>query len=104
MKALIHCVKSCGNIYFLLGVVLGLFFHANLTYFNCKEYEENLASFERADVFQRQITPKLIKNDSINGTRKNGSKIVRPRYYSTELGIRDKLFVGKKSNLIFKLN
>lgn len=90
-----------GNLPIILGIILGLFLHTNITYFfDCnKEIEDSITPrFERADVFQRPLAPRLLKPEeklSSNGSRRASSKVVRPRYYSTELGIREKLFVGK---------
>ncbi|XP_076048148.1 chondroitin polymerizing factor [Oratosquilla oratoria] len=38
--------------------------------------------------------PRLIQNDDIGQFKQEGAKLVRPRYYSTELGMKEKLFVA----------
>lgn len=101
MKKIVR-IKKCKlsrNHYFIVGVVFGL----SLTLFipedawtiaqeECPEAVAAAARFDskisedfepRLNLFNKPMTAKkLVKN------------IIRPRYYSSELGIREKLFVG----------
>ncbi|XP_030747623.1 chondroitin sulfate synthase 2 [Sitophilus oryzae] len=86
------------NLYVFLGIIIGLY----ISTFVSTSLD---ISCETPDTYtvNNKIAQKII-NDSVNhlapkvlpekplGEKK--SKFIRPRYYSTELGIREKLFVG----------
>lgn len=82
------------NIYLILGILLGLYFSSFIS-----DTLEPLCSQESPLKLSR---PNEIKNRSVpspSPTKKTTqtlkkTKPIRPRYYSTELGIREKLFVG----------
>lgn len=87
------------NVYLFLGIVIGLYissFVSTTLDISCDTTESNIKVNSR---FAQEII-----NSSINRLAsrilpekpkgETKSKFVRPRYYSTELGIREKLFVG----------
>ncbi|KAF2882280.1 hypothetical protein ILUMI_23900 [Ignelater luminosus] len=99
------------NQYLILGVVLGIF----ISYYftepsssspSCKQNSvrltdnilkknNNLTSISDNDINKMHtISTKQLKTRRLPSVKKDSDKFVRPRYYSTELGIREKLFVG----------
>lgn len=74
------------NSYFILFFFIGLFLNLNLSYIDV---------CERLLVNQTAVTNPVKINPVVTLPQtQNRKKLVRPRYYSTELGIREKLFVG----------
>lgn len=75
------------NSYFLLFFFIGLFLNLNLSYIDVCE----------RIIINHTLGSNPIKVNpvvTISQTQNSGKKLIRPRYYSTELGIREKLFVG----------
>ncbi|XP_022905297.1 chondroitin sulfate glucuronyltransferase [Onthophagus taurus] len=71
------------NCFLLLGICVGLLIPLNFEY--CAYEEDNAEVFGSVEA--------VLKVQNIT-RRQVETKLVRPRYYSTELGIKDKLFVG----------
>lgn len=76
------------NSYFILFFFIGLFLNLNLSYIDVCE----------RIILNKTVEPVPVKVNPIvtvsQTQQNNGKKLVRPRYYSTELGIKEKLFVG----------
>ncbi|ENN71665.1 hypothetical protein HUJ04_000942 [Dendroctonus ponderosae] len=87
------------HIYLLLGIVIGLYISSFISAgldLSCTTTENNLRVDKRLaqEIINSSINrlaPKILP-EKPQGEQK--STFVRPRYYSTELGIREKLFVG----------
>lgn len=79
-------IQAKKNSYFIIFFFIGLLLNLNLSYYEiCDETPLN------------RSLPKPAKTSPAVTTQQkqsNGKKLVRPRYYSTELGIREKLFIG----------
>lgn len=99
MSPIVHILFShCrSNIYLIVGVCIGLsisLFLAPLEINDCSNSEEyqpySIMSNEVVDEYE----PKINVAAKPQKAKKVPKVFVRPRYYSTELGIREKLFVG----------
>ncbi|XP_050316001.1 chondroitin sulfate glucuronyltransferase [Anthonomus grandis grandis] len=86
------------NIYLFLGIIIGLYISSFVTTtldISCDT--SNQLGVDRSFAQQiinssiNRLAPKILPEMAKGETK---SKFVRPRYYSTELGIREKLFVG----------
>ncbi|KYB26915.1 chondroitin sulfate synthase 2 [Tribolium castaneum] len=79
------------NFYVFLGLIIGLYISSFLS----DSLEPLCASKNNLkvpqDVVSNKVTPVA---PSTKSSASKKAKLVRPRYYSTELGIREKLFVG----------
>ncbi|KAL1502065.1 hypothetical protein ABEB36_007266 [Hypothenemus hampei] len=86
------------NVYLFLGIIIGLYISSFITttFDSCQSTENAF----REDVrFAQEIinssinrlAPRILPEKPADNKKPN---FVRPRYYSTELGIREKLFVG----------
>lgn len=80
------------NIYLLIGVAIGLFILPNFDDLQCNQATEiiilnNVENITNPVIIRANLTRQP-------STKRTTNKVVRPRYYSTELGIRQKLFVG----------
>lgn len=90
---LTHCRS---NMYLIVGICLGLsmsLLFAPMEINDCDDLGETLPFPARQD-FQDDYEPKINVNDKPQKAQKTPKSFIRPRYYSTELGIREKLFVG----------
>lgn len=83
------------NSYLFLGILLGFYLSTILSPTpdgNCiDETIKNESAQEILNASVNNLAPKITKKKP-QGEKK--SKLIRPRYYSTELGIREKLFIG----------
>lgn len=81
----------CNNLYVLIGIIIGFFLCLNFDDFQCETTKEVLINN-----VENITNPIIVKANSTRSpvTKKITNKIVRPRYYSTELGLRQKLFIG----------
>lgn len=83
------------NLYLFLGILLGLYLSSILAPQDTNCIEEGILQNESAQEIMNasvnNLAPKILKKKP-QGEKK--SKLIRPRYYSTELGIREKLFLG----------
>lgn len=93
------------NIWLFFGISIGIFFCSIFSDYNCiYEVEENanlesiFRSVETAGELSKLVPKVQNATRKPKHTNKETKKLVRPRYYSTELGIRDKLFVGVLSS------
>lgn len=75
--------------YFLFFFCIGLFLNFDFNSTDVCELHSSNISFASTTVQQ-----KTVNSPSITVSQKSTKKLIRPRYYSTELGIREKLFVG----------
>ncbi|XP_044764100.1 chondroitin sulfate glucuronyltransferase [Coccinella septempunctata] len=86
------------NIFLILGFLIGVYMQ--LSYFSiefvCDSEIKNIVQDVEAPQADKIIAkPPIINVTKTNSTdAKKKKKLIRPRYYSTELGIREKLFVG----------
>ena len=82
------------NIYVFVGILIGLYVSSLLS-----DSLEPLCAPQihepvlKNEALRNKVVPKVNPPKKTSATPKK-SKLVRPRYYSTELGIREKLFVG----------
>lgn len=83
------------NIYLFLGILVGCYFASILsTSPDDKCVQETLKNESVQEILNASVNnlgPKIAKKKP-QGEKK--SKLIRPRYYSTELGIKEKLFLG----------
>ncbi|CAH1960937.1 unnamed protein product [Acanthoscelides obtectus] len=90
------------NFYVIFGIIIGLYVSSVIQIaedINCDKNPSNYHGPARADISnisntQNKVTLPVLPKRPSQTTRKSKSKLIRPRYYSTELGIREKLFVG----------
>lgn len=91
------------NVYLIIGICLGLTLSVLFAPINFEECQEAAHSPERTTWYgvtsDRSTTddeyePKINVEGKPRRAQKTPKIFVRPRYYSTELGIREKLFVG----------
>ena len=61
-----------------------------------KKFSSDEFSFDYGN--EDDFTPRRVKSQNVNANLGHHKKLMRPRYISTELGIRDKLFVGVLSS------
>lgn len=85
------------NVYLFIGVLIGLYFSTIFSYTegpsSCPaklHLMKNETAQEIINLSVNKLAPKPVPKK----TNPNKPKLIRPRYYSTELGIREKLFVG----------
>lgn len=92
------------NVWLFFGIAIGIFFCSIFSDYSCiYEIEEqaNLDSiFKSIETVEElsKVVPKVHNVTRKPHQNKETKKLVRPRYYSTELGIRDKLFIGVLSS------
>ncbi|KAK2581524.1 hypothetical protein KPH14_005183 [Odynerus spinipes] len=90
-------INFWGNIYLIIGICMGLslsLFLVPINNFENDEKIEYLFQSPNAQETNDEYEPKVnIANKPLQA-KKIPKMFVRPRYYSTELGIREKLFVG----------
>ncbi|XP_050503243.1 chondroitin sulfate glucuronyltransferase [Diabrotica virgifera virgifera] len=91
-------IKKCfsENVYLFLGIIIGLYIStiiSNSVELTCSKQplmkDETVQEIINSSVNKLEVKPP--KKTSPNPDK---PKLIRPRYYSTELGIREKLFVG----------
>ncbi|OXU16953.1 hypothetical protein TSAR_005256, partial [Trichomalopsis sarcophagae] len=89
-----HCRS---NIYLIVGVCVGLsisLLFAPIEINDCQDLEESLPYSISSNELIDEYEPKINIEAKPQKAKRVPKVFVRPRYYSTELGIRDKLFVG----------
>ncbi|GJQ81937.1 hypothetical protein Trydic_g20404 [Trypoxylus dichotomus] len=92
------------NFWLFFGISVGIFFSSIFSEYNCiYEAEENtnldsIFKSVESDGVLSKVVPRLQNATRKPKQEKEVKKLVRPRYYSTELGMRDKLFVGVLSS------
>lgn len=74
----------------MLGIIIGMFLNLSITDFECTNY---LLEHRRVDFNYSTIKTVWVTNVTRKSTKKP-TQLIRPRYYSTELGIKEKLFIG----------
>lgn len=82
--------------YLIVGICLGLsmsLLFAPIEINDCNDLSDSLPFPSRQD-FIDDYEPKINIKEKPQQAQKTPKSFVRPRYYSTELGIREKLFVG----------
>ncbi|VEN42805.1 unnamed protein product [Callosobruchus maculatus] len=100
------------NVYLFLGIIIGLYFSSILQItedISCDKkpshyhvparsdkpsnyHEPARSDIPNASKVNNKVTLPVLPRKSSQAQKK--AKLIRPRYYSTELGIREKLFVG----------
>ncbi|XP_015597570.1 chondroitin sulfate synthase 2 [Cephus cinctus] len=93
-----HCRS---NLYLIVGICMGLslsLFFAPVEIDECHEGSDSLPYMVDTHNFNDEYEPKINIEGKPQHAQKTPKVFVRPRYYSTELGIRDKLFVGVITN------
>lgn len=85
------------NIYIFLGITIGLYFSTIIS--NTDETKCTLTQLPMRNETAQEIINSSVNKLSVKQVKKtsanpNKPKLIRPRYYSTELGIKEKLFVG----------
>lgn len=91
---LTHC---WANIYLIIGISIGLSLSIMLIPVNIDNYEGNTEYLIHYLNYQEDLDeyePKINVNNKPQQAQKVSKTLIRPRYYSTELGIREKLFIG----------
>ena len=91
---LTHC---WANIYLIIGASIGLSLSMILIPVNIDNYDGNTEYLIHYLNYQEDLDeyePKINVNNKPQQAQKVSKALVRPRYYSTELGIREKLFIG----------
>lgn len=83
------------NIYLFLGILLGIYISSIISPSSdnicLQETIKNESAQAILNASVNNLAPKVTKK-KLQGEKK--SKLIRPRYYSTELGIKEKLFLG----------
>lgn len=92
------CNQFRQNFYTLIGILLGLFFGSILIPIlenGCfrVDFSYNSNAFDN-QLLSEEYVPKINLAGKPVKAQKNPQKLLRPRYFSTELGIRKKLFVA----------
>ena len=89
-----HC---WANIYLIIGLSIGLSLSMISVPIDTNDYDsktEQLIHYSNDQEDLDEYEPKININSKPQQAQKVPKTLVRPRYYSTELGIREKLFVG----------
>lgn len=89
-----HC---WANIYLIIGLSIGLGLGMISVPIDTNDYDsktEQLIYYSNDQDDLDEYEPKININGKPRQAQKVPKTLVRPRYYSTELGIREKLFVG----------
>ena len=93
-----HCRS---NMYLIIGICLGLsvsLLFAPVEINDCEELSDSLPYPSSRQDFVDDYEPKINVKEKPQQAQKTPKAFIRPRYYSTELGIREKLFVGIITN------
>lgn len=100
MKQILRLKQLNRNHFFLIGFVFGLILTIclpdnawEITEQECPETLQNIDSTKPAALMD-DFEPRLNLINKPMAAKKAIKNIIRPRYYSSELGIREKLFVG----------
>ncbi|CAK9828439.1 Chondroitin sulfate synthase 2 [Anthophora retusa] len=96
-----HC---WANIYLIIGIGLGLSLSMMIIPVNVNNYNSNMEHLMQYSSYQEELDeyePKININNKPQQAQKVSKTLIRPRYYSTELGIREKLFIGVITNQQF---
>ncbi|XP_076242924.1 chondroitin polymerizing factor [Calliopsis andreniformis] len=89
-----HCWS---NMYLIIGLSMGLSFSMMLIPIDVDDYSDKTEQLLHYSNYQEDLDeyePKINTNNKPQQAQKVPKTLIRPRYYSTELGIREKLFVG----------
>ncbi|CAK9814853.1 Chondroitin sulfate synthase 2 [Anthophora plagiata] len=96
-----HC---WANIYLIIGIGLGLSLSMMIIPVHVNNYNSNMEHLMQYSSYQEELDeyePKININNKPQQAQKVSKTLIRPRYYSTELGIREKLFIGVITNQQF---
>lgn len=99
MKSLFKVLYSLcwSNAYLIIGICMGLSFSLLLIPIDIDKQHDIIESLDHSSNTLEDIDPyepRIHTDDKPQQMQKARKTFVRPRYYSTELGIREKLFVG----------
>ncbi|XP_076758264.1 chondroitin polymerizing factor isoform X1 [Xylocopa sonorina] len=88
-----HC---WANLYLIVGISMGLSLSMMLIPVDTDNYNGNTEYLMHDSNYQDldEYEPKININSKPQQAQKVSKTLIRPRYYSTELGIREKLFIG----------
>ncbi|XP_053983624.1 chondroitin sulfate glucuronyltransferase [Hylaeus volcanicus] len=89
-----HC---WGNMYLIVGLTMGLSLSMISVSIDTNDYSDKTEHLIQSTYYQEDLDeyePKININSKPQQAQKVPKTLIRPRYYSTELGIREKLFVG----------
>ncbi|CAL7941243.1 unnamed protein product [Xylocopa violacea] len=88
-----HC---WANLYLIIGITMGLSLSVMLIPVDTDNYNGNTEYLMHDSNYQDldEYEPKININSKPQQAQKVSKTLIRPRYYSTELGIREKLFIG----------
>ncbi|KAG7201076.1 hypothetical protein KM043_017619 [Ampulex compressa] len=88
-----HC---WGNVYLITGICIGL--SVNLFLLPAMQHSklssEELKHLSNLQEYVDEYEPRITTKSKLQIVQKPAKTLIRPRYYSTELGIREKLFIG----------
>jgi len=103
MKSLLKILYSLcwSNIYLIMGICMGLSFSLLLIPIDIDKQHEIVESFDHSSNILEDMDPyepRINIDNKPQLIQKARKTFVRPRYYSTELGIKEKLFVGIITN------
>ena len=85
------------NMYLIIGLSMGLSLSIISVPLDINDYDsktENLLHYSNYQDELDEYEPKININNKPQQAQKVSKTLIRPRYYSTELGIREKLFIG----------
>ncbi|XP_003699976.1 chondroitin polymerizing factor [Megachile rotundata] len=85
------------NMYLITGLSMGLSLSIILIPLDINDHDsktENLLHYSNYQDELDEYEPKININNKPQQAQKVSKTLIRPRYYSTELGIREKLFIG----------
>ncbi|XP_017878502.1 chondroitin sulfate synthase 2 [Ceratina calcarata] len=89
-----HC---WANMYLIIGMSIGLSLSIMLIPVDTDYYNDSTEYLTQDSNYQDELDeyePKININNKPQQAQKVSKTLIRPRYYSTELGIREKLFIG----------
>lgn len=98
VKKLVRLKQLSRNHFFLIGFVVGLILTICLPDRAWEISKEECPEMEEAKLQSDDFEPRLNLINKPMTAKKTVKNIIRPRYYSSELGIREKLFVGVMTN------
>ncbi|XP_014474945.1 PREDICTED: chondroitin sulfate synthase 2 [Dinoponera quadriceps] len=99
MRPLLKVLYSLcwSNVYLIMGICMGLSFSLLLVPIDIDKQHDIAESFDHSSNTLEDVDPyepRINTDGKPQQAPKARKAFVRPRYYSTELGIREKLFVG----------
>lgn len=81
------------NLYLLIGLLIGLYVSSLISLPQCNK-NQSISAADKKIALNLFSSNTSIRTATKKATSSQKVKPIRPRYYSTELGIKEKLFVG----------